>query len=829
MNSFVITLFNLSIAASWLVIAIIVFRLLFRKAPKRVVFAVWALVAIRLVVPFFPESGLSLIPSSSVVVEDGDSLTINTGFDAVDKKIGVLTEKANQTPVGERDASPEPAESVSSKDITAKADPVVPSLSVEKSGSDGLAEQKAPLLNERKNEASALEKIMRIAPFVWAAGLGAMAIYAAVGHVSVERRVRAAVPVGDGVFASDYVSSPFVYGVFLPKIYVPSSLSGEELDHVLLHERSHIARRDNILKPLGFALLSVYWFAPAVWIAYILFCRDMELACDERAVRDCTPEERKAYSRTLVDLGRSGKPVLAGPLAFGKGALKSRIKNVLNFKKVRFWIVALVLIAAVVIGVCFMTARPSRKGKDDSAENGKKEPYTLTVEDGTATLTLYGKDGGKLFDHSDNNIKTEKLNDDVAVFSWSAGPQLSTKQTLFFDLNDRKIGGPYEYVLTYSDRFVITGSALERSVFVSDIRNEHSIKIGPFDDLSETVDPFVSAEITEGGSLLTITRLVGDDYSRESESYYLDNFPESIASAKVRLTESSGDHYTIFRKVFAHDNQKYLVCIKDDDGETVYSEEMDFLCNPRAERIDDSTLEIVINRGTGLQGRKYYSFERNTMSDEFLFVAAYRNEKVAYYDGGDKIIVRNAFDDREYHAEFSAKGLIDPDSKFPPRVSGEFTDDNTLVVTFGSVEGRYETKTVILPLATTDDSEPLVTPDDSFVGVWGDDPLFTDSIFIKQIEDGSVVFHTGIFRMYGFDATAVLKDGRYEFGEGISPGKWTGPEGVRGNIEFKEGKIVVNYDSHGVFEDYGSLMHQYLFYVKQETDDQKEPYDVLNN
>ncbi len=695
MNGFIVTLFNLSIAASWLVMAIIVFRLLFGKAPKRVVFAVWALVAIRLVVPFFPESGLSLIPSSSVVVENGDSLTINTGFDAVDEKIGVLTENSSRIHTGEEVASPAHVEIAVPKDITSERGAPAPSSP---------AAPGSPVQAEKENRAAALRTVMRIAPFVWAAGLGVMAIYAAVGHVSVKRRVRAAVPVGDGVFASDYVSSPFVYGVFRPKIYVPSSLSGEELDHVLLHERSHIARRDNILKPFGFALLSVYWFAPAVWIAYALFCRDMELACDERAVRDCTPEERKAYSRTLVDLGRSGKAVLAGPLAFGKGALRSRIKNVLNFKKVRFWIVALVLIAAVVIGVCFMTARPSRKGKAGSAENGEKEPYTLTEEDGTATLTLYGKDGGKLFDHSDNNIKTKKLNDDVAVFSWNAGPQLSTKQTLFFDLNDRKIGGPYEYVLTYSDRFVITGSARERSVFVSDIRNEHSIKIGPFDDLSETVDPFVSAEITEDGSLLTITRLVGDDYSRESESYYLDNFPESIASVKVRLTESSGDHYTIYRNVFAHDNQKYLVCIKDDDGETVYSEEMDFLCHPRVERIDDSTLEIVINRGTGLQGRKYYSLERYSMSDEFLFVAAYRNEKVAYYDGGDKIIVRNAFDDREYHVEFSAEGLVYPDSMFPPRVSGEFTDDNTLVVTFDSVESDDETKTVTFSLNGTDET-----------------------------------------------------------------------------------------------------------------------------
>lgn len=704
MNGFIVTLFNLSIAASWLVMAIIVFRLLFGKAPKRVVFAVWALVAIRLVVPFFPESGLSLIPSSSVVVENGDSLTINTGFDAVDEKIGVLTENSSRIHTGEEVASPASVEIAVPKDITSERG--APALS-------SPAAPGSPVQAEKENRATALRTVMRIAPFVWAAGLGVMAIYAAVGHVSVKRRIRAAVPVGDGVFASDYVSSPFVYGVFLPKIYVPSSLSGEKLDHVLLHERSHIARRDNILKPFGFALLSVYWFAPAVWIAYALFCRDMELACDERAVRDCTPEERKAYSRTLVDLGRSGKAVLAGPLAFGKGALRSRIKNVLNFKKVRFWIVALVLIAAVVIGVCFMTARPSRKGKAGSVENGEKEPYTLTEEDGTTTLTLYGKDGGKLFDHSDNNIKTKKLNDDVAVFSWNAGPQLSTKQTLFFDLNDRKIGGPYEYVLTYSDRLVITGSALEHSVFVSDIRNEHSIKIGPFDDLSETVDPFVSAEIIEDGSLLTITRLVGDDYSRESESYYLDNFPESIASSEFKLwldedepqlIGTVGNHYTIYRKVFAHDNQKYLVCIKDDDWETVYSEEMDFLCHPRAERPDDSTLEIVINRGTGLQGRKYYSFERYSMSDEFLFVAAYRNEKVAYYDGGDKIIVRNAFDDREYHVEFSAEGLVYPDSMFPPHVSGDFTDDNTLVVTFDSVESDDESKTVTFSLNGTDET-----------------------------------------------------------------------------------------------------------------------------
>ena len=306
-------LLNLSISASWLVLAVLVLRLISKRAPKWVNVLLWGIVALRLMLPFSVESALSLIPSaetvSPAVVQFDPAPTITSGVNIIDNAVNPsLSEHFAAVP-------------------TASVNP--------------------------------LYVWTEIAGWVWLIGLGAMLLYALVSYLRLRRRVSVSLCVRENIYLCDAISSPFILGVVKPRIYLPSGLDEVQRQNVLSHERAHLARRDHWWKPLGFALLAVYWFNPALWLAYTLLCRDIELACDERVIRTMDESAVKTYSTVLLACSMPRKAVITCPLAFGEIGVKERVRNALHYKKPAFWVVAASVAVCIVVAVCFLTNPPT--------------------------------------------------------------------------------------------------------------------------------------------------------------------------------------------------------------------------------------------------------------------------------------------------------------------------------------------------------------------------------------------------------------------------------------------------------------------------------------
>ena len=306
-------LLNLSISASWLVLAVLVLRLVSKRSPKWVNVLLWGIVALRLVLPFSIESALSLIPSAETVspaaVQFAPAPTITSGVSVIDNAVNPsLSEHFAAVP-------------------TASVNP--------------------------------LYVWTEIAGWVWLIGLGAMLLYALVSYLRLRRRVSVSLPIQDHIYLCDAISSPFILGVVKPRIYLPSGLDEVQRQNVLAHEQAHLARRDHWWKPLGFALLAVYWFNPVLWLAYTLLCRDIELACDERVIRTMDESAVKTYSTVLLACSMPRKAVITCPLAFGEVGVKERVRNALHYKKPAFWVVAASVAVCVVVAVCFLTDPPT--------------------------------------------------------------------------------------------------------------------------------------------------------------------------------------------------------------------------------------------------------------------------------------------------------------------------------------------------------------------------------------------------------------------------------------------------------------------------------------
>ena len=306
-------LLNLSISASWLVLAVLVLRLISKRSPKWMNVLLWGIVALRLVLPFSIESALSLIPSAETVspaaVQFDPAPTITSGVSVIDNAVNPsLSEHFAAVP-------------------TASVNP--------------------------------LYVWTEIAGWVWLIGLGAMLLYALVSYLRLRRRVSVSLPVQDHIYLCDAISSPFILGVVKPHIYLPSGLDEVQRQNVLAHEQAHLARRDHWWKPLGFALLAVYWFNPVLWLAYTLLCRDIELACDERVIRTMDESAVKTYSTVLLACSMPRKAVITCPLAFGEVGVKERVRNALHYKKPAFWVVAASVAVCVVVAVCFLTNPPT--------------------------------------------------------------------------------------------------------------------------------------------------------------------------------------------------------------------------------------------------------------------------------------------------------------------------------------------------------------------------------------------------------------------------------------------------------------------------------------
>lgn len=324
MTEFFLNVVNMSISASWLVCAVLLLRLLLKKAPKWINVLLWGIVAVRFICPFSFESVLSLIPSSQTINPEIalNAPVIDSGVTIIDNVINPI--------IGEATISLQPEKDVNLFQFT-----------------------------------------MPYLAGVWLVGIAALLIYTLISFLRLKRKIGTAVLLRDNIYQSEAVVSPFVLGIIKPKIYLPFNMNGQDMDHVIAHEQAHIRRRDHWWKPLGFAVITLHWFNPMVWLGYILLCRDIELACDEKVVKELNNEQRADYSEALLACSVNRRMIAACPLAFGEVGVKDRIKSVLNYKKPAFWIIVVAIVVSITVAVCFLTNPVNSSVYNSRYETGK--------------------------------------------------------------------------------------------------------------------------------------------------------------------------------------------------------------------------------------------------------------------------------------------------------------------------------------------------------------------------------------------------------------------------------------------------------------------------
>lgn len=387
MGDVLLRLLNMSISAGWLVLAVLVIRALLHKAPRRLLCLLWALVGVRLCLPFSIESvlsALSLLPRAATAPRQSAAAAAPSAV----PQVGV--------PVAGAPAVIPPGGS----DYVRSAAPSV------RSGVDA----------------------MTVLGIVWAVGAVLLLAWAAVSYIRLRRTVGAAVRLRDELWQSESVASPFVLGVFRPRIYLPFTLSEAELGYVVAHERAHIRRRDQLIKPLGWLLLSLHWFNPLIWAAYFLLCRDIELACDERVIAGLSGGERADYSQALLSCSATRRLTAACPLAFGEVGVKERVRSVLNYKKPAFWMIVAVAMAAVILAVCFLTDPVSGR-----------MPYKMDADDYSSGLISYQSEAGKRTEQPLDSGELSKL---AALFNEGTdvrrlGSDETFDERAFLQLNGR--------------------------------------------------------------------------------------------------------------------------------------------------------------------------------------------------------------------------------------------------------------------------------------------------------------------------------------------------------------------------------------------------------
>ena len=373
MNEFFLKIINMSISASWLIFAVLILRLVLKKAPKWVNVLLWGIVAIRLICPFSFESALSLIPSAETFpkkIISGPSFDVQSGITPVDNRIN-----------------------------------------------DYLGDRYFEGVTVPANNGNT---IMTILTIVWTIGILLLVAYTVISYWRLHREIDTAVRYKDNIFQSENVSSPFVLGLIKPRIYLPFKLDGQDMEHVVAHEQAHIRRKDHWWKPLGFLLLTIHWFNPLMWLAYVLLCRDIELACDEKVIKGLSNEQRADYTQALVACSVNRRMIAACPLTFGEVGVKERVKSVMNYKKPAFWVIIIAVIVCVGVAVCFLT-------------NPKQDRYTLRI--------VVPAGSQEEFVYTDEEVSTVRN----SIKIWS-GDGLGDTEVLLFPVNKTAETG---YTATY--------------------------------------------------------------------------------------------------------------------------------------------------------------------------------------------------------------------------------------------------------------------------------------------------------------------------------------------------------------------------------------------
>ena len=415
MDDVFLKLVNLSISASWLILAVLVLRVVLKKAPKWVMPLLWGVVALRLVCLFSIESALSLIPSAETIPSE------------------IVTE--TREPVLYEQAT-----------LDIVTNPTLPSAA---EVPVGVSRQQAQV-------------DFNIYSVLWLAGMAALLVHALVSAGKLKKKIATAILLRDNIYESEFVDSPFVFGVVQPNIYLPMHMDEGTAAYVIAHEHAHLARRDHWWKVLGYLVLALHWFNPLVWVAYILFCRDIELACDEKVVKGLDGAARADYSQALLSCAAPKRAVAACPLAFGEGNIKTRVKSALHYKKPAFWVAAAAVLAVVIVAVCFLTNPRSERGSLVWAQK-------LNAAD-VASIELYVPAEGEARQYK--KLDTEEMAQAVELINSSRGTYIEKPETVYAGL-------PVWFLLTMDDGTVhAVGSVvghyliIDGDTFDADVENQ---------------------------------------------------------------------------------------------------------------------------------------------------------------------------------------------------------------------------------------------------------------------------------------------------------------------------------------------------------------------
>lgn len=373
--TFMPKLFNMSLTASVAIVLVILLRLLLKKAPKVISYALWGVVLFRLLCP----------------MSIGSNFSVYNLFDAPAQESGTISSVIEYVP---------------SNIVHTE----YPSVALPVPGISDVINEALPQGQEQL-VADPLEAPMSITTYIWMIGVLVMVIYSIVSYIRLRRKLSVVVPLRDNIFIADDIKSPFVVGLFRPKIYLPCNLGDKEQEYIILHEQHHIKRLDHVMKALAFLALAIHWFNPLVWVAFILASKDMEMSCDEAVIRKIGGDVRADYSASLLTLA-TGRRIIAGtPLAFGEGDTKGRINNLSKWKKPAVWVVLVAVVACVVLAVCLLT-NPSQ------TRDTMKWAQSLSVEDvASADLVVYPQAADKQF----KQLSAEELSEMVALINESKG------------------------------------------------------------------------------------------------------------------------------------------------------------------------------------------------------------------------------------------------------------------------------------------------------------------------------------------------------------------------------------------------------------------------
>ncbi len=485
MEAVFLRLINMSITAGWLVLAIMVLRLLLKKASKAMVVALWALVGIRLICPYSFESVLSLVPSTKAIPE------------------GIFYDRAPEITSG----------------ITVVDSVVNPIIS----------ETLTPNIGDSVNP---VQIVLIVGSWIWCAGIIVMLLYAVISYLRIYRSVREAALFEGNVWLCDHISTPFILGMVRPRIYLPSSMNEQDMRYVIAHEKAHLERFDHIWKPLGFVLLTVYWFNPLVWVAYIFLCRDIELACDEKVIKDMGVEGKKLYSEALINCSSSRRIITACPLAFGETGVKERIKSVLAYRKPAVWLIVVSVMACVIVTICFLT-NPEKK-------------FLAGGQDVSLFLALYDNvnQSGSVFFYK----KTTKENDipeikSQAMFSETEMSELCAlleKQKWHNDAYVDRLAYDYDGCICYDGAWIFFGYDRKfigyRGNYMSYNCSGTDEIIQMIKDLEEKAEPYDLSMHTEGVDDFGLTMEVNFTSRAEFDVTFTHSSKKAAVAGKLTVS-----------------------------------------------------------------------------------------------------------------------------------------------------------------------------------------------------------------------------------------------------------------------------------------------------